>query len=61
MRRLLALAALRYRDSLRQLLSVAVPVALAIPLLWLLALRVLLPGSEVADAWINANFKLLSA
>lgn len=57
---LLALAAIRYRDALRQLITVAVPVAIAIPLLWLLALRTLLPGSEVADAWLAANLKLLS-
>ena len=57
---MLALAIIRYRDSLRQLLSVAVPIALTIPLLWLLALRTLLPGSEVADAWLAANLKLLS-
>jgi 4-amino-4-deoxy-L-arabinose transferase-like glycosyltransferase len=58
---MLALAAIRYRDSLRQLIAIAVPIAIGIPLLWLLALRLLLPGSEVADAWLNANFKLLSA
>ena len=57
---LLALAAIRYRDALRQLITVAVPVAIAIPLLWLLALRTLLPGSEVANAWLAANLKLLS-
>ncbi len=57
---MLALSSIRYRDSLRQLISVAIPVAIAIPLLWLLALHVLMPGSEVIDAWLAANLKLLS-
>ena len=57
---MLVLAMIRYRESLRGLLIITTPVTLVMPLLWLLALRVLLPGSEVADAWLAANLKLLS-
>ena len=57
---MLLLSAIRYRDSLRQLITVALPVAVAIPLLWLLALHLLMPGSEVIDAWLAAHLKLLA-
>lgn len=57
---MLALATFRYREVLHKLLSITLPLAVAIPLLWLLALRALLPGSELADVWLSTNLKLLS-
>ncbi len=57
---MILLAAVRYRETLRALLSIALPLALAIPLSWLLAHRALLPGAELADTWLFAGVKLLS-
>lgn len=55
------LASLRYREVLRDLFRATLPVALLIPLLWLLTHRALMPAnSEVIHLWLNTNLQLLS-
>lgn len=56
---MLALAAMRYRDALRELLRMTVPVAVLIPLAWVIAHRALLPGEAVTNMWLDTNLLML--
>ncbi len=51
---LVVLAALMYRSVLPALLGVALPVAVLIPLAWVMAHRAILP-SELSELWLAAN------
>ena len=55
-----ALAVAIYREALRDLFRFTLSISILIPLAWLLAHRMLLPGAEVADVWLNTNLHMLS-